>query len=196
MSYNCFLHLNYDKGKGVNMEYEENEKLKMTSKAVNDKNNRKFILYILIALLILSSVTLTIRLGNSLIEKKESAKKELIEASEKEERKKKEYEDNVRNELEMMKKESFNRNFEIYSGTHSKGSVGWGLDEVIKNNKTNSEHLVEVIFNNKSYGTLPNDIKKIKSNLKDFNNYKIVEYEVSYDYDANGYINKMIIEEY
>lgn len=178
------------------MEYEEKEKIKMSSKTENDKNNRKFILYILIALLILSSVTLTIRLGNSLIEKKESAKRELIEAREEEEKKKKEYEDNIRNELETMEKESFNRNFEIYSGTLSKGSVGWGLDEVIKNNKTNSEHLVEVIFNNKSYGTLPDDIKKIKSNLKDFNNYKIVEYEVSYDYDANGYINKMTIEEF
>ena len=62
------------------------------------------------------------------------------------------------------------------------------------NNKTNKEHLIEVIYKDKSYGTTYDEIIKIKSLLKDFDGYNLVHYEVSFEYNDAGYIYKMIIK--
>ena len=37
-------------------------------------------------------------------------------------------------------------------------------------------------------------IKEIKGMLKNFNGYKLQNYEISVDYDENGYVNKVTIE--
>ena len=42
--------------------------------------------------------------------------------------------------------------------------------------------------------TDPDKIKEIKDSLKDFNGYKLQYYEISIDYDDNGYVNKITIE--
>ena len=54
--------------------------------------------------------------------------------------------------------------------------------------------MVEVIFDGVSYGTDTEKIKEIKDSLKDFNGYKLQYYEISIDYDDNGYVNKVTIE--
>lgn len=87
-------------------------------------------------------------------------------------------------------KNSFNGKFEMRTGTQYGTFVSSLLDDVITNNKTNNDYLIEVIFGDAST-TVPDEIKNMKRNLKTFN-----EYEVSLDYDENGYVNKVTIEIY
>ncbi len=145
-----------------------------------DAVKRKYILYILIAILIVSSSILVLRIGNDVKNKNEVRRKER-EAIKEEAKKEQE-------------KNSFNNKFSFKSGTSSKTSVGWTLDDVMTNNKTNKEHLIEVIYKDKSYGTTYDEIIKIKSLLKDFDGYNLVHYEVSFEYNDAGYIYKMIIK--
>ena len=89
---------------------------------------------------------------------------------------------------------SFNSDFEFYQGTEGGTSTSYQIDNVIKSNKKNADHLVEVIFDGVSYGTDTEKIKEIKNSLKNFNGYKLQYYEISIDYDDNGYVNKITIE--
>lgn len=163
---------------------------------------RKYVLYILIAILIAASTTLAVRIGNSI--KAENEKRAQEEQAIKDDIKRRQEEidkkiQDTQKKNEDMKKEnekaSFNRTYEIAAGTASKARVSWTLDDVMTNNKKNSDRLIEVIFNETSYGTSSDEIVKIKSLLKDFEGYKIVNYEVSFDYSEDGYINKMTIKE-
>ena len=96
-------------------------------------------------------------------------------------------------ELER-EKDSFNDMHEFYAGTQGGNATGLEIDEIIKSNKKSSDHLIEVIFDGTSYGTDPDKIKEIKGMLKSFNGYKLQNYEISVDYDENGYVNKVTIE--
>lgn len=163
---------------------------------------RKYVLYILIAILIAASTTLAVRIGNSI--KAENEKRAQEEQAIKDDIKRRQEEidkkiQDTQKKNEDMKKEneksSFNRTYEIAAGTASKSRVSWTLDDVMTNNKKNSDRLIEVIFNETSYGTSSNEIVKIKSLLKNLEGYKIVNYEVSFDYSEDGYINKMTIKE-
>lgn len=163
---------------------------------------RKYVLYILIAILIAASTTLAVRIGNSI--KAENEKRAQEEQAIKDDIKRRQEEidkkiQDTQKKNEDMKKEnekaSFNRTYEIAAGIASKSRVSWTLDDVMTNNKKNSDRLIEVIFNETSYGTSSNEIVKIKSLLKNFEGYKIVNYEVSFDYSEDGYINKMTIKE-
>lgn len=81
----------------------------------------------------------------------------------------------------------FNMPFEIYAGSKMGGSVISVLDKVITNNKTN-ERKITVKYN----GTETQDeaaIKNIKQSINSFNNYNI-----SYDYDSDGFIYNLLLE--
>lgn len=170
-----------------------------------DAVKRKYILYILIAILIVSSSILVLRIGNDVKNKNEVRRKEREaikeEAKKREEEAKKKLEEERRKQEKLreeakkeQEKNSFNNKFSFKTGTSSKTSVGWTLDDVMTNNKTNKEHLIEVIYKDKSYGTTYDEIIKIKSLLKDFDGYNLVHYEVSFEYNDAGYIYKMIIK--
>lgn len=163
---------------------------------------RKFVLYILIVILIAASTTLAVRIGNNI--KAENEKREQEKQAIKDDLKRRQEEidkkiQDTQQQSEDKKKEnekaSFNRTYEIAAGTASKARVSWTLDDVMTNNKKNSDRLIEVVFNETSYGTSSDEIVKIKSLLKDFEGYNIVNYEVSFDYSEDGYINKMTIKE-
>ncbi|MCI7554510.1 MAG: helix-turn-helix domain-containing protein [Tenericutes bacterium] len=163
---------------------------------------RKYVLYILIAILIAASTTLAVRIGNSIKAENEKRAQEEHAIKDDIKRRKEEIDKKIQDtqkKNEDMKKEnekaSFNRTYEIAAGTASKARVSWTLDDVMTNNKKNSDRLIEVIFNETSYGTSSNEIVKIKSLLKNFEGYNIVNYEVSFDYSEDGYINKMTIKE-
>lgn len=142
--------------------------------------DRKFILYIVIIVFIASLGTLTYRVGSSIKAKKDAIKEELEQKMKEE-------------ELER-EKDSFNNMHEFYAGTKGGTATGSEVDEIIKSNKKSSNHLIEVIFDGTSYGTNPDKIKEIKGMLKNFNGYKLQNYEISVDYDENGYVNKVTIE--
>lgn len=176
-----------------------------------DKNNkkedgdRKFILYILIIIFIASLAFLTYRVGTDIKAKKDEIKEELRKEKEKaekkqeeEEKKQQELEDKINKEQEEyhenFSKDSFNSTFEMNQGTKSGMFAKSQVDNIIKNNKKDKEHLIEVIFDGTSYGTDPSNISNVKNNLREFNGYKFQEYEISLDYDDNGYVNKVTIE--
>lgn len=167
--------------------------------------DRKFILYIVIIVFIASLGTLTYRVGSSIKAKKDAIIEEYNKEKQeiKDKQKKAEEEAKKRQEeLEQKRKEeelerekdSFNSMHEFYAGTQGGTTTGLEVDEIIKSNKKSSEHLIEVIFDDTSYGTDPDKIKEIKSMLKSFNGYQLQKYEISVDYDENGYVNKVTIE--
>lgn len=190
-----------------------NEDISLEDKAETkeDKNNkkedgdRKFILYILIIIFIASLAFLTYRVGTDIKAKKDEIKEELRKEKEKaekkqeeEEKKQQELEDKITKEQEEyhenFSKDSFNSTFEMNQGTKSGMFAKSQVDNVVKNNKKDKEHLIEVVFDGTSYGTDPLNIQNIKNKLQEFNGYKFQEYEISLDYDDNGYVNKVTIE--
>ena len=190
-----------------------NEDISLEDKAETkeDKNNkkedgdRKFILYILIIIFIASLAFLTYRVGTDIKAKKDEIKEELRKEKEKaekkqeeEEKKQQELEDKINKEQEEyhenFSKDSFNSTFEMNQGTKSGMFAKSQVDNIIKNNKKDKEHLIEVVFDGTSYGTDPSNISNVKNNLREFNGYKFQEYEISLDYDDNGYVNKVTIE--
>lgn len=89
-------------------------------------------------------------------------------------------------------KDSFNNSLNLYLGTNYGIQLGSLLDEVITNNKTNTEHLITVKFDDVST-TDPTEIKNIKMN---YGTGMSDKYEVSAEYDENGYINEIAIEKH
>ena len=85
-------------------------------------------------------------------------------------------------------KSSFNTTFEFKSGTRMGASVLSLLDDVITNNKTNKKHIITVIFGDLNSSD-PTEIKNSKKNIDNF-----TDYEVSIDYDKDGYVNSVTIE--
>lgn len=87
-----------------------------------------------------------------------------------------------------IEKKSFNSTFEMYAGTEYGNSVSWLIDKVITNNKTNSEHILTVVFGDVN-STDTEEIRNIKKSLDDW-----TEYEVILDYDENGFVYLITIE--
>lgn len=180
---------------------EDNKKIKKQ----DNKQPRKIILYIVIIIFIVSLGTLLYRVGSDIKLKIDARNEEIQKLKDEEKKKQQEIEDKIKEQqekIEQQQKEnekkrkinSFNSDFEFYQGTVGGTSTGYQIDNVIKSNKKNTNHLVEVIFDGVSYGTDPDKIKEIKDSLKDFNGYKLQYYEISIDYDDNGYVNKITIE--
>ncbi|MGN1296628.1 MAG: helix-turn-helix domain-containing protein [Candidatus Aphodocola sp.] len=176
-----------------------------TKEDKKEDGDRKFILYILIIIFIASLAFLAYRIGTDIKTKKDEIKEELRKEKEKaekkqeeEEKKQQELEDKIKKEQEEyhenFSKDSFNSTFEINQGTKSGMFAKSQVDNIIKNNKKDKEHLIEVIFDGTSYGTDPSNISNVKNNLREFNGNKFQEYEISLDYDDNGYVNKVTIE--
>lgn len=187
----------------------DEEKPKESVVPIKKKNNsnirRKIISCFLIIIFAVSSGILVLRLGNSLIkeiqrqiEQREKEKQEIKDRQEEARRKieeeKKKQKEKQEEENKNFERNSFNNSFEMYQGTNSGMFTKNQIDNVIKNNNKNSEHLVEVIFDGTSYGTSPDSIKGIKDKIKEFKGYKFQEYEISLDYSDDGYVNKITIE--
>lgn len=101
----------------------------------------------------------------------------------------KEQYDNVTEAQDKHEIDSFNSKFEIHSGTQYRIFIISLIDDVITNNKKNSDHIITVI-NGDINSSDPEEIRKIKDNFTDMT----TQYEVILDYDENGYVNKITIE--
>lgn len=89
-----------------------------------------------------------------------------------------------------MDVDGFNFDIETYSGTQYGSTVLRLLDNIVTSIKKNADHPITV-----SYGsTTTSKTDEITTLKKQFN--KAVQYEVSMDYDSNGYINKVTISNY
>lgn len=188
----------------VNTLTNEDISLEDKGETKEDKNNkkedgdRKFILYILIIIFIASLALLAYRVGTDIKTKKYEIKEELRKEKEKAEKDEKEFKDKFNKDMEesdlKFDKNSFNSNYTFYSGTQPGQNVSMLIDNIINKNKTEKDHLVELTFDNTSYGTDSDNIKQTKNMIQTFKGYDIQYYEVSMDYDDNGYVNKVTIE--
>ena len=84
--------------------------------------------------------------------------------------------------------QTFNAPFELYSGSQLGFFLKNIIDMVVTNNKTENEHIITIVYN-ETITTLPEDITALKQNIEDSK-----EYEVSLDYNDNGFINKITIK--
>lgn len=160
-----------------------------------EKKERKFILYIMIIIFVASSVTLIYRVGLSLKDKFDAIKEESNKHINKVNQQIQDVQNKIKKEQAQEEIDDFNRDFEIWVGTETENGTSLQIDKVIKNNKKNSSHLIEVVFDGTSYGTDPSSIQSIKNSLSTWTaDNNIQYYEVSVDYDSNGYINRVTIE--
>jgi hypothetical protein len=92
--------------------------------------------------------------------------------------------------IKNTSKEAFNSKYRNDSGYQSCLFITDTIDNIVTNNKTQKKHLIAVKYNDKET-TNPDEIKNIKKEACS-NVWKY--YEISFDYDKNGYINVMNIE--
>lgn len=99
---------------------------------------------------------------------------------------------NIKEQMAEQEKQSkinsFNRTYEFRSGSQYAASISYLLDDVITNNKKNNDRLISVVYNSTNT-TNPEELKNLKKSLEDWH-----KYEVSIDYDNEGYVNKITIE--
>lgn len=81
----------------------------------------------------------------------------------------------------------FNNPLEIYSGTKMGGQVVALCDKIITSNKTEDRKIT--VKYNETETQDETEIKNIKKSISTFDNY-----DVTFEYDADGFINKAIIE--
>ena len=96
--------------------------------------------------------------------------------------------DNER-EVESFEVNSFNTPYETDAGKRSGFFIVGTLDDIVTNNKTNKSHIITVVYNDITT-TEEKEIKEIRNKLSDRK-----DYDVSLDYDSNGYVNKYTIED-
>jgi len=93
----------------------------------------------------------------------------------------------IEEEIDEFEVNKFNSQLELYQGTKYGNSVRVLFDKIITNNKT-EERKVTLKFTGKEL-TDGNQIKDLKSKIDNF-----TQYEVSFEYDADGYIYETLVE--
>lgn len=83
---------------------------------------------------------------------------------------------------------AFNAPFELYSGSQPGFFLGILLDKVVTNNKTEADHIITIIYN-ETLTSMPDEIITLKQNFEDSK-----QYEVSLDYNTDGFVNKITIK--
>lgn len=86
----------------------------------------------------------------------------------------------------------FNNKFEPHAGNVSDFFLESVVADLIINNKKNKDYLIEFIYNGESYGTDTDKISEFKDTLD--TRSVIDRYDLSFDYDDDGYINKFIVK--
>lgn len=162
----------------------------------NNGNNRKLKIGILIAVLIFvifGIVTITI---NKIVNKKinQDEQKSTVEASE-------QYSftdifgmifGEIQESENEFDKNSFNSKFKtLYYGSTSGSFMYDFIDEVLKSNEEHPNNLITLKYKDMESSNA-DEIKTLKKQIK---NSITNTYEIYYEYDENGYINKAMIED-
>lgn len=85
--------------------------------------------------------------------------------------------------------DSFNKNFEPYSGTVYTLFLNTLLDNVVTNNKKNNDKLITVVYNTTTTSN-PDEIITLKQSFEEGKKYESI-----LDYDSNGLVNKVTIKD-
>ena len=142
---------------------------------MKNSGKRKIIISIVLVLFLASIAILSYRLTTYTIDfikeqtelKKEKEEKERIE----------------------RERTNFNRQFHSPVG-FSAYFLNQTIDTLIDSNKVNPSRLVELIYNGESCGIDASKIQKVKEKLDNFK-----DYDVSFNYDSDGYIYQMVVVE-
>lgn len=190
------LNNNSKENKTVEEEKKSNINTKPTSIVSNETKPRKWLLVLLIIITIGIVGVLAYKATSSLIESHNKGSWGIFSTFEKQndiEKKANEIieqtQEEVKNQREKISKDSFNWDFETYVGTEYDSSVGHLLDKVITNNKKHKDYTITVTFKGITTAE-PEAIKNFKKQFQEWH-----KYEVSLDYDDDGYVNKVTIEE-
>ena len=97
------------------------------------------------------------------------------------------YEVNIERVFSEFEKKSFNGSFEIYAGSNKGFFVISVLDNIITSNKTEDRKITVKYMETETQSE--DEIKNIKYNIENFD-----DYEISFGYDADGFINEVTIE--
>ena len=111
--------------------------------------------------------------------------KSIRDFKEEEDKSRIEYEQKAKEQEEESKIYSFNFQFTGDNGTKDAFFLESTLDEIVQSNKTN-DRLVTLVFDGKEV-TDESEIIEIKHSLDG-------KYEVSFNYDDDGYIDKIIVD--
>lgn len=114
----------------------------------------------------------------------------MISRSSKMDKNSKDFEDLSNNVVNKMEIENFNYEIELYSGTQYGQMVKELLDNIVTKVKKNTEHSISVVYDSKTISKA-DEITALKKQIN-----TTTEYEVSMDYDSNGFINKVTISNY
>ena len=160
-------------------------------KSKDNKNNKSTIkIIILIVILILVIMGICAILLNKAINRKADEKNNISVIEMFKQYSISEIFDEVFNQMGQMDVDGFNSKFKtLYFGDVNGSSINRFVDEVIKSNDGNSNKLITVKFNDFE----SSDSNEIKNLKQQFSSQK--KYQVWYEYDENGYINKAIVEE-
>ena len=96
----------------------------------------------------------------------------------------------INEQSDKMDADDFNFGLESYSGTKYGSLVTSLLDKVVTKIKKNTNHPITVIYGSTTTSK-PDEITSLKKQLESSK-----QYEVSMDYDSNGYISKITIADY
>jgi len=132
----------------------------------------------LVVLLILIALVISVVLINKIITDKENNKKDnkgMFDIF------------NINNIESSFKKDSFNSDFEFYTGSKSGFLLENMFEKVITNNKKN-ERKVSIKYNEINTNN-PEEIKNLKKEIKDGD-----KFEVSINYDEKGYVSEIVLE--
>ena len=88
-----------------------------------------------------------------------------------------------------MEKDTFNATFELKTGIQSGFFVTSLFDDVIDNNRKDSNLVINVIY--EDINTI--DIEEIENIQLTISSFK--DYRVSFDYDENGFINSLTLKD-
>ena len=83
----------------------------------------------------------------------------------------------------------FNNSYEMYTGTEYGTSVGRLIDTIITNNKKDAEHIITIKYKD----VITKESEKMKEIKKQLDEW--TKYEVTFEYDKNGFIYMATIEE-
>lgn len=97
------------------------------------------------------------------------------------------YEAKIENAISDISKSKFNSGLEMYSGTESGISLKKLLDNIITSNKTEERKVTVKHIDTETQDT--EEIKNLKNNVNESHSF-----EVSFEYDEEGFINKAIFE--
>jgi len=98
------------------------------------------------------------------------------------------FDENFNNLKDNINKEIFNQKFLTNIGKVNGSSVSELFDKVINNNKTNTDYVISIKYNELTTSDY-NEIENIKKDLK-LND----DYDITAEYDENGYINAFSIK--